>query len=177
MALFLKTEAEPGDVIPAVRRVVAAIDPGQPVSDETTLEGLARASLRLRELTLAVVSALGLSALALAVAGVFAVLSRLVAQRTREIGVRVALGAARLDVLRLVMGRSLLLVSLGVTVGMGAALALGRFQGALLYGVEPGDPATLLAVALLMLVAALPACALPARRAARLDPLTALREE
>ena len=114
-------------------------------------------------------------ALLLAAVGIYGVLSQRVAQRTQEIGIRVALGARRDDVLKLIIGEGLRLTLIGIAIGIAGSLALARFLSSMLYGVTPTDPLTVGAVSCLLLLVALLACYLPARRAVRLDPLTALR--
>jgi putative ABC transport system permease protein len=116
-------------------------------------------------------------ALALAVVGVFGVVSYTTAQRTAEIGVRVALGAQRADVLRLIVGQGMRPIVAGVLLGTAGALALTRLLNGVLYEITPGDPPTYVAMTLLMTVVALVACWLPARRAVRVDPVSALRQE
>src|SRR5262245_40990532 len=120
---------------------------------------------------------LGAVALLLAAMGIYGVISYLVAQRTREMGVRLALGARRRDLLKLVLGRGLTLTMTGVLSGLALALALTRFLSSLLFGVSAADPITFAAIALLLAVVALMASFLPARRAMRVDPITALRHE
>jgi ABC-type antimicrobial peptide transport system permease subunit len=116
-------------------------------------------------------------ALALAAVGIFGVISYTVAQRTREIGVRMALGASGGTVLGLMLGRAMRLVALGLALGLALALAVNRSVEGMLYGVDPADPLTLAAVALVLGAVALLACWLPARRATRIDPMVALRYE
>jgi len=116
-------------------------------------------------------------ALVIAGLGVFGVLSFIVTQRTRELGIRIALGASTTSVQRLVVGRGMLLVSIGLVVGLVGAFALTRFMGNLLYGVTPTDPLTFAGVAAVLLAAAAVASYLPARRATRVDPIIALRAE
>ena len=109
--------------------------------------------------------------------GLFGVISYIVSQRTHEIGVRMALGARRGDVLKLVFGHGLAVTSIGLAVGLAAAFGVTRFLSALLYGISPNDPVTLLSVSLGLALVALLACYLPARRAMRVDPMVALRYE
>jgi putative ABC transport system permease protein len=116
-------------------------------------------------------------AMLLALAGIYGVLAYSVTRRTNEIGVRVALGASHRDVLRQIVNQGMRPVAIGITIGVGGAVGLSRFMATLLFGVTPTDPVTFLGVALLLAVAGLGACYLPARRALRVDPVEALREE
>jgi putative ABC transport system permease protein len=120
---------------------------------------------------------LGAAALLLAAMGIYGVISYLVAQRTREMGVRLALGAQRRDLLKLVLGQGLTLTMIGVAAGLALALALTRFLSSMLFGVSAADPITFTAIALILAVVALMASFLPARRAMKVDPITALRHE
>jgi putative ABC transport system permease protein len=177
MALLVRTPLDPASVAPAIRRLVASLDPEVPVADVLQLTQLRDASISTDRFRTLLLGTFGLLALGLAVIGVYGVISYGVVQRSREIGIRVALGAQRAQVLRLVIGEGMLTVVAGIAVGLLAAAALSRLLVSLLYQVRPGDPATFLAIALLITSVALVACVLPARRALRVDPVVALRSE
>jgi predicted permease len=173
----LRVTGEPAGFAGDVRGVVRAIEPRAEVTAIRTLANVVDGTLR-NEWTLAQFGTLfGAVALALTALGVYGVLAFSVVQRTREIGVRVALGAGRADVVALVIRQGLGLVTLGAGLGLIAAFALARFVTRLLYGVSSADPLTLGATLLLLLAVALLACWLPARRAAKVDPMVALRAE
>jgi putative ABC transport system permease protein len=156
---------------------VREIDPNQPVAEIRALEDFVSADLARPRSTMLLIGSFAAAALLLAAIGLYGVIGFAVAQRTPEIGVRVALGAQHRDVLRLVMRRGMLLVGTGLAIGIAAALALGRVVAGLLYSVAPGDPTTLLAVTLFLTAVAIVATYLPARRATLVDPLVALRTE
>ena len=175
--VVVRSSLSPSSVAAAIRQSVYSIDRNLPVTDVGTLADALGRSIsqeRFRALLLGSFSAL---ALLLAGVGIFGVLSYFAAQRTHEIGVRMALGAQRWDVLRLVLGQGMKLAMLGLSAGVIAALLLTRLMVSLLYGVTPTDPLTFAAVVLVLLTVALTACYLPARRAMRVDPMVALRYE
>ena len=168
--------ADPG-VTAAVRREIQAIDPNQPIANIRTMEqwlGLAVAAPRYRTTLLALFAAL---ALLLSAVGIYGVMSYSVGQRTHEIGVRMALGARQLDVLKLVVRQGMSLVGIGISVGLIGAIALTRVIATLLFGVGTKDPTTFLVVAMLLAIVAFIACYIPAWRATKVDPLVALRYE
>ncbi|MCW5558827.1 MAG: FtsX-like permease family protein, partial [Verrucomicrobiae bacterium] len=175
--LLVRTHAEPVALLGAIRGEVQKIDRALPLYNVGTVQGLIDSTLAVRRFALWLLALFAGTALVLALAGIYSVTSFGVAQRTREIGIRVALGAARADVLRLILGQGAKLAALGVGIGLAGALALTHSLKTLLYGVSPTDPATFAVVAALLLATALLACWLPARRAARVDPVAALRDE
>jgi putative ABC transport system permease protein len=177
MNVAVRTTEAPEVLAAAVRREVAAVDADIPVTRVRAMDDLIAASVAPRRFNLALLGGFALLALALAAVGLHGVVSYTVAQRTHELGVRVALGATPGDVARLVLGQGLLLTFGGVVLGTLAALALARFVAGMLFGVEPTDPATFLGVAAILTAVAALACYRPARRAGRVDPLVALRGE
>lgn len=177
MTLVVRSKGEPEALIGSVRAQVAAMDKNLPIHSLVPMRELLTASMSGRRYPMFLLSLLSTVALILAAVGIYGVLGYLVTQRTKEIGLRVALGASGIDVLRSVVGRGLGLVLLGLALGIGGALVATRALGNLLYGVTSADPMTFLGVsALLMLVAAI-ASYLPARRATRVDPMVALRSD
>ncbi len=173
----LRTASAPAALIPVVRRIVSDLDDSLPIADVRTQSQVIDRLLFNERLVARLSSLFGLLALALACIGLYGLLSYEVACRTREIGIRAALGAQRSDVLRLVVNQGLALVVLGSLTGMAAALGLTRYLQSQLFGVRPTDPPTFLAVCALLAMIAFLACYIPARRAMRVDPIVALRYE
>ena len=178
-ALYLRATPglDPESLTKPVAAAVAGIDADQPLGAVRTLEEAARGSVAYARLYTALFATFAGLTLGLAVLGIYGTVAYSVGLRTREIGIRMALGAGRGDVLRLVLRQGVWLVAVGLALGVGTVLSLGHLMRSLLYGVRPTDPATLAGVAVLLGVASLLASWLPARRAARIDPLRALREE
>jgi predicted permease len=177
MSYVLRTAQEPTSLTAAARRVIHELDPALPVQDIRTMDDVVAAAVAPARWSSALLGVFAGVALTIAVLGVFGVLSFIVTQRTRELGIRIALGAGPGQVRRLVVGRGLALVAAGIFVGLLGSIAMTRFMGSLLYGVTATDPITYLAVAALLASAALVASYLPARRATRVDPILALRAE
>jgi putative ABC transport system permease protein len=177
MLLVRAASGDPLSLVSAIKREIQEIDPGQPVALISTMEKNISASLAARRLIMSLLAAFAALALLLASVGLYGVMALNVAQRMRELGIRMALGAARRDVFRLVLGQGVLLVALGVSLGLIGAIAASRAFGSVLYGVGALDlPAFTIAIASLVSVA-LVACILPARRATQVDPIIALRAE
>ena len=177
MTLTLRSAVEPTALVSAVRREVQAADPSLPVFRVQTLEQAVDASTSTQRFSMLLQLVFAAVALLLAAVGIYGVISYSVAQRTREIGIRMALGADRSRVLRLVVGQGMALAAVAVGVGLVVALLAGRVMASLLYGVSPRDPATFAAVAGVLTLVALLACWVPARRASGVAPQTALRAE
>jgi putative ABC transport system permease protein len=177
MALAVRGAVEPSRLAPALRSAVLSVDPTMPVHDVMSMDARRANSVAARRFNLLLLGALAGLALALAGVGIYGVISYVVAQRTREVGIRLALGAQPADVLRLLIRHGMALVLLGVALGLIGAFALTRVMTGLLFGVAANDPLTFAGAALLLSSIALLACYLPARKATRVDPLVALRHE
>jgi len=176
MAVMIRTRVTPLSLASVAREQVLAIDKDQPVAI-TTMDQIFSDSVGGQRFNMLLLSTFAGLALAMAMIGVFGVINYSVAQRTHEIGIRVALGAQRRDILRLVVGQGLVLALTGVAIGLGGAFALTRWISELLFGVSPTDPVTFSAVAVLLMSVALLASYIPARRAMKVDPMVALRRE
>ena len=173
----VRTAGDPQALVPAIRRTVAQIDPNLPLRDVTTESQQIDRLLFQERLVARLSSFFGSLALALACIGLYGLLAYEVARRTREIGIRSALGAQRGDVLRLVLKQGLLLALAGAAAGIGVALGVTRYLKAMLYDVTTYDPVTIVVVSVLLVLVALAACLIPARRATNVDPMVALRYE
>jgi putative ABC transport system permease protein len=175
--LVIRTQSNPTSLAAAVRREVQAIDPDQPVAAIKTMQQWMETSIAAPRFRTALLGLFAVVALVLASTGIYGVMSYSVTQRTHEIGVRMALGARQLDVLKLVVHQGMSLVVIGVGLGLVGAIALTRVMASLLFGVTAKDPVTFVAVAALLALIAFIACYVPARRATKVDPLVALRYE
>ena len=177
MTLVLKTDGDPAALTTSVRGAIREMDPNLPVADVRTMDDVVGTALATPRFTSVLLSIFAALALALSAIGIYGVLAYLVSRRTREIGIRVAIGARRLDVVRMVLGNGLTLALAGIAGGIALAFGITRLLRGLLHGVTPADPATFAAVATLLTVVAFLASAVPAWRASRVDPVIALRSE
>jgi putative ABC transport system permease protein len=175
VGLAVRTHGDPGAVYGAVRRLVAQIDPELPVHDMRPMEQVVAETMASRRLSLWLVGAFAALAFVLASVGIYGVTSYAVTERVHEIGVRMALGAQRRDVLRLVVGHGMRHTAIGLLVGSVAAFFAAGAMTTLLFGIRPGDPLTYIGIAVVLALAALVACYIPARRATSVDPMVALR--
>jgi putative ABC transport system permease protein len=177
MAIYVRTDVAPSTITQSVREQVRSLDRDLPVFGDTTLAHVAAESVSRRRFAMQVVGLFGILALLLAAVGIYGVIAYSVTQRTREIGIRVALGASKTAILRWVLKQGLILTIAGVVVGLVGAFVLTRLLRSLLFGVGPTDIVTYGALAVLLTLVALIACYVPARRATKVDPLVALRYE
>jgi putative ABC transport system permease protein len=177
LGIAVRTSGDPSSLARQLRAAVWSVDRDQPVTHVLMMSELAADSLTFRRTGMTLAGGFGVLALTLAAIGIYGVLSYSVSRRTREIGVRVALGATRGEVATLVVREGLRMTAVGIVVGLAAAAALTRFLTSILFEVQPGDPLTYAAVSAILIAVALVATWLPARRAASVDPLVALRAE
>jgi putative ABC transport system permease protein len=177
MTLVVRAAQNPTSLIADVRSIIRSVDPDQPLGGIRTMENIVAESFAPRRLTVLISGLFAALALLLAMVGLYGVLAYSVAQRSHEFGIRMALGAAKGDILRLIIAQGFKLALAGIVVGMAGAFALRRVLGSLLLGITPTDPITFGAVALLLVAVALLACYIPARRATKVDPMVALRYE
>ncbi|MFZ0211800.1 MAG: ABC transporter permease [Candidatus Acidiferrales bacterium] len=177
MNLLVKSAVDPTALISSIRAVVGSIDRDQPIFAISTMNQLRNDSIRTRRITLILLGAFSGLALILAAIGIYGVISYSVAQRTHEIGIRMALGAQRGDVLRMVLKQGVRIALAGVAIGFAVSIGLTRLMSSLLFSVGADDPATFAGAAVLLALVALLACYIPARRALRVDPVIALRYE
>jgi len=177
MTIVVRTDSDPHLLEEGVRRAVQSVDRNQPLAATAVMEEVIARSVAPRHFRMLLFGLFALLALVLAVIGVYGVMAYSSSQRAREFGVRIALGANRRDILKLVIGQGFEMALVGVGVGIAGALVLTRFLSSLLYGVSPHDPMTFVGVAVLLLTVALAACWIPARKAMHVDPMVALRYE
>jgi len=177
VAVVLRTEGDPTTVMASVRRAVAETDPREVVYNVQTMNEVVSNSFAARRLSMMLLGVFAALALVLACVGIYGVISYLVGQRTHEIGVRMALGAQQNDVLQLIIGHGTRMALVGIAIGIVAAMGLTRLMANQLFGVSPHDPLTFAGVAILLIIVAVAACYIPARRAMRVDPIIALRYE
>jgi putative ABC transport system permease protein len=177
MTLVARTTVEPQEMAAALRKEVLAADKDQPVGSVAPIEQLVARSLAPWRFSMLLLGAFAALAILLASVGIYGVISYSVAQRTHEIGVRMALGARASDVLALVIGKGMGLVLVGIVLGLAGAFALTRLMTTMLYEISPTDAPTFVLIPLILAAVALAACAVPARRATKVDPMIALRYE
>jgi predicted permease len=176
LSVVVRAQVPPSSLVPAMRQTVRSLNPQLPV-DFRTLDQIFSSSLDQRRFSLVIFAVFGAVALLLAAMGIYGVTAYAVAQRTQEIGIRMALGARMIDVVKLVLRSAMSLAVMGAAIGLAGALALTRLMSALLFGVSATDFPTFALVAVSLIAVALIACYLPARRATKVDPLVALRYE
>jgi putative ABC transport system permease protein len=177
MTLVARTQSDPAAMTQTIKQQIWKVDAQLPVTKVQTMDEVAAASFAARRFNMSLLALFAVLALVLAAVGIYGVMSYAVTQRTQEIGIRMALGARAVDVLKLIIRNGLTLTLIGVVLGMGGAMALTRLMSTLLFGVTPTDKLTFLAVSGVLIFVALLACYIPARRATKVDPLVALRYE
>ncbi len=177
MFVVVRAAKDPMSLASAVRGAVRAVDKDQPAFKVLTMDQMLSDSLAQRRLSVTLLGVFAVVAMVLAAVGLYGVISYSVTQRTNEIGIRIALGAPRRDIFKMVVGQGMVLTLVGIGLGVGGALALTRVMSSLLFGVTPTDPVTFAIIPLILTAVALAACFVPARRATRVDPMVALRYE
>ncbi|MFZ3258560.1 MAG: FtsX-like permease family protein, partial [Candidatus Acidiferrales bacterium] len=177
MTVVMRTETDPLALVSSVRQIVQQMDKDEPISNIATMDQLISDSVARSRLTAVLLGVFAALAMILACIGIYGVMTYATAQRRNEIGIRMALGAQRGDILRLVLGQGVRLAILGVVIGIAGGLALTRLLQSLLFHISASDPLTFAGVAILLTLVVLAACYLPARRAMRVDPMDALRYE
>jgi ABC-type antimicrobial peptide transport system permease subunit len=175
--LVIRSAGSPVRLIESVRKAILEEDPSQPVANVRTMEQVIERSLAPRRFIMLLLGGFAVAALLLAAIGLYGVLSYATLQRTREIGIRIALGATRSAVVALILRQGVRLALAGTLIGATGSLVLTRFLAGQLYEIKPTDPVTFISVSLFLLVVAIGACWLPARRASRTEPCEALRSE
>jgi putative ABC transport system permease protein len=176
-SLLVRTTGDPTAVAAPVRAIIGEVDPNMAAADTSRLTRLISFAMLPARIAAILFGLLGVLALVLASAGLYGVMSYAVSQRTHEIGVRVAIGAQRSDIMRLLLREGVILTAIGLAIGLLVALACSRVVSSLLYDISTSDPATFVGVSLILIAVALLACYIPARRATRVDPVVALRYE
>jgi ABC-type antimicrobial peptide transport system permease subunit len=177
MQVVLLSRDTSGSVLAKIRGAIQSVDPEQPVDDVGSMESIVRDALQPWRFALSLLGGLAGLAVVLTGVGLFAVISYLVRERTKELGVRMALGASPGNVMKLVLSQSLKLTLLGTGIGLALTFTVVRLMTSMVYAIDPNDPATFLVVALSVAAISILAAYVPARRAARIEPLAALREE
>ena len=177
LTLMTQTQNNPAALLASIRSEIGQLDPALPVSDAQTMQQLIHRTVKPQRFNMFLLVIFAVLALVLAAVGIYGVMAYAVSQRTNEIGIRIALGAQASEMLKMVLTEGMRLALVGIFLGLVAALGLTRLIASLLYGVTPDDPATFCAVAVLLIGVALAACYLPARRATKVDPMVALRQE
>ena len=177
MDVVVRTDGSPESLLPALRQKVHDLDSGLALANVRTMEGWVSNTAAQPRLNATLLGVFAFVAMIIAAIGIYGVLAYSVNQRTREIGLRIALGAQRSGVLRLIVGEGMTVGLIGIGAGLVGGLALNRAVSTLVYGVQPSDPATFGGVAMMLATVALAACVIPARRASRVDPMIALRDE
>ena len=173
----VRTELPPAQLAEAVRRTILGIDPLQPISNIRTMKQMMSMTVDRQRFTFVLMTIFAALGVLLAAVGIYGVISYIVAQRTHEVGIRMALGATPRDVLRMVLGEGVKMTLVGVAIGLLAVFGVTRLMANMLFGVSPHDPLTLVGVASLLILVAVAACYIPAHRATKVDPIVALRHE